>query len=312
MYASSRVRWPAEQGERPVKLAALYRGDADVPSLHVAAGEGFAAVDEIAATAGASDLGGLRDVGELFARGPAAVGRLRELASGAQPTVDPASARYAPPVLRPSKIICVGLNYADHITESGMERPERIVLFAKFANCVVGHGDPIIRPAITTQLDYEGELAVIIGQRAANVPAGQALDYIGGYTIINDVSARDLQSAEPQWIRGKSLDTFAPLGPVVLDAAAAPTVGEMSLRTLVNGEIRQDASCAQMITGVPELIAHISAGITLEPGDIIATGTPSGVALGMNPPIYLEPGDKVSIEIPGIGELVNTVASPQD
>jgi len=294
-----------------VKLAALYRGDADAPSLHVAVADGFAAVDDLAAAAGAAELAGLHDVGELFARGPAAVGRLRELVPGAQASLDPASARYAPPVLRPTKIICVGLNYADHITESRMDRPERIVLFAKFSNALVGHGDPIIRPAITSQLDYEGELAVIIGQRAANVPAGQALDYVGGYTIINDVSARDLQGAEPQWIRGKALDTFAPLGPVVLDAAAAPPVGEMTLRTLVNGEVRQDASCAQMITGVPELIAHISAGITLEPGDIIATGTPSGVALGMNPPVYLEPGDKVSIEVPGIGELVNTVAGPR-
>jgi acylpyruvate hydrolase len=294
-----------------VKLAALYRGGADAPSLHVAVADGFAAVDDLAAAAGAAELAGLHDVGELFARGPAAVGRLRELAPGAQASLDPASARYAPPVLRPTKIICVGLNYADHITESRMDRPERIVLFAKFSNALVGHGDPIIRPAITSQLDYEGELAVIIGQRAANVPAGQALDYVGGYTIINDVSARDLQGAEPQWIRGKALDTFAPLGPVVLDAAAAPPVGEMTLRTLVNGEVRQDASCAQMITGVPELIAHISAGITLEPGDIIATGTPSGVALGMNPPVYLEPGDKVSIEVPGIGELVNTVAGPR-
>lgn len=294
-----------------MKLAALYRGDADVPSLHVAVADGFAAVDEIAAAGGAADLAGLHDVGGLFARGPAAVSRLRELASGAQASVDPARARYAPPVLRPSKIICVGLNYADHITESRMERPERIVLFAKFPNCLVGHGDPIVRPAITSELDYEGELAVIIGRPATDVAAADALDYVGGYTIINDVSARDLQGAEPQWIRGKALDTFAPLGPVVLDAAAAPPVGEMSLRTLVNGEVRQDASCAQMITGVPELIAHISAGITLEPGDIIATGTPSGVALGMKPPVYLEPGDKVSIEIPGIGELVNTVAGPR-
>ena len=294
-----------------MKLAALYRADAAVPSLHVAAGSGFAAVDELAAAGGAPDLGGLHDVAGLFARGPAAVGRLRELASGAQASVNPASVRFAPPVLHPSKIICVGLNYADHITESRMERPERIVLFAKFSNALAGHGDPIVRPAITSQLDYEGELAVIIGQRAVNVPADQALGYVGGYTIINDVSARDLQGAEPQWIRGKALDTFAPLGPVVLDAAAAPPVGEMTLRTLVNGEVRQNASCAQMITGVPELIAHISAGITLEPGDIIATGTPSGVALGMNPPVYLEPGDKVSIEIPGIGELVNTVASPR-
>ena len=252
--------------------------------------------------------------------------RLRELASGAQASASPASAspasaspdsvspdsvRYAPPVLRPGKILCVGLNYADHITETRGQAPERIVLFAKFSSCLIAHGEPIIRPAITSQLDYEGELAVIIGQRAMDVAVGDALGYVGGYTIINDVSARDLQGAEPQWIRGKALDTFAPLGPVVLDAAAAPPVGEMTLRTLVNGEVRQDASCSQMITGVPELIAYISRGITLEPGDIIATGTPSGVALGMNPPVYLEPGDKVSIEIPGIGELANPVSGPR-
>jgi 2-keto-4-pentenoate hydratase/2-oxohepta-3-ene-1,7-dioic acid hydratase in catechol pathway len=162
-------------------------------------------------------------------------------------------------------------------------------------------------PAITSQLDYEGELAVVIGRTARDVSVDQALDYVGGYTIINDVSARDLQGSEPQWIRGKALDTFAPLGPVVLDAAAAPAVADMRLRTLVNGDVRQDASCAQMITGVPELIAYISNGITLEPGDIIATGTPSGVALGMKPPVWLQPGDKVSIEITAIGELVNTV-----
>jgi 2-keto-4-pentenoate hydratase/2-oxohepta-3-ene-1,7-dioic acid hydratase in catechol pathway len=214
-------------------------------------------------------------------------------------------------VLRPGKILCVGLNYADHIAESRAKPPERIVLFAKFSSCLIAHGEPIVRPAITSELDYEGELAVIIGRRATDVAAGDALGYVGGYTIINDVSARDLQSAEPQWIRGKALDTFAPLGPVVLDAAAAPPVGEMTLRTLVNGEVRQDASCSQMITGVPELIAYISRGITLEPGDIIATGTPSGVALGMKPPVYLEPGDKVSIEISGIGELANTVAGPR-
>ncbi|HEY7921180.1 MAG TPA: fumarylacetoacetate hydrolase family protein [Streptosporangiaceae bacterium] len=290
-----------------MKLAALYRGDTGVPALHVAVEDGFAAVDELAAAGGAPDLGGLHDVGELYARGPAAVGRLRELASGAQPGVGQAGARYAPPVLRPGKILCVGLNYADHIAESRGVAPDRIVLFAKFPSCLVGHGDPVRYPGITTQLDYEGELAVVIGRTARNVPVGQALDYVGGYTIINDVSARDLQGSEPQWIRGKALDTFAPLGPVVLDAAAAPAVADMRLRTLVNGDVRQDASCAQMITGVPELIAYISNGITLEPGDIIATGTPSGVALGMKPPVWLKPGDKVSIEITDIGELVNTI-----
>jgi 2-keto-4-pentenoate hydratase/2-oxohepta-3-ene-1,7-dioic acid hydratase in catechol pathway len=293
-----------------VKLAALYQGDVDTPSLHVAAADGFASVDDLAAASGAAELSGLHDVGELYARGPAAVQRLRELAPGAQASVQAADARYAPPVLRPGKIVCVGLNYADHIAESHIDPPDRIVLFAKYPSCLIAHREPIVRPPITSELDYEGELAVVIGTRATNVAAAEALGYVGGYTIINDVSARDLQTTEPQWIRGKALDTFAPLGPVVLDVAAAPPVSEMSLRTLVNGEVRQDASCAQMITGICELIAYVSHGITLEPGDIIATGTPSGVAIGMEPPAYLQPGDKVSIEISGIGELVNTVASP--
>jgi acylpyruvate hydrolase len=297
-----------------MKLAALYRDETPNASLHLAVGDGFVAVDEI--LPGLTGLTGLRDVGDLYARGPATVAQLRaaagslgDQAPGAR--VPQAEARYAPPVLNPGKIICVGLNYADHIAESKVERPGRIVLFAKFPSSLIAHGEAVIYPSITTELDYEGELAVVIGQRARNIPVESALDYVGGYTIINDVSARDLQSSEPQWIRGKTLDTFAPLGPVVLDVAAAPPVAEMRLRTLVNGEVRQDASCGQMITGVPELIAYISAGITLEPGDIIATGTPSGVALGMTPPVYLEPGDKVSIEITGIGELVNTVAGPR-
>ena len=310
-----------------MRLAALYRGDETEPRLHIAVGGGFAPVDELASAAGRSGLDGLRDVGDLYARGEDAVAALRELAAtgpagatatgpagaaatgpaGAAATVAPEDVRYAPPVLRPGKIVCVGLNYADHIAESRGVAPDRIVLFAKFPSCLVGHGAPVKHPSITSQLDYEGELAVVIGRTASNVPVGQALDYVGGYTIINDVSARDLQGSEPQWIRAKALDTFAPLGPVLLDAAAAPAVADMRLRTLVNGDVRQDASCAQMITGVPELIAYISNGITLEPGDIIATGTPSGVALGMKPPVWLQPGDKVSIEITAIGELVNTV-----
>jgi 2-keto-4-pentenoate hydratase/2-oxohepta-3-ene-1,7-dioic acid hydratase in catechol pathway len=288
-----------------VRLAALYRADETEPRLHLAVDGGFAPVDELAA--GRPDLAGLRDVGDLYARGEDAVAALRELAAGASASVTPDEVKYAPPVLRPGKIVCVGLNYADHIAESRGVAPDRIVLFAKFPSCLVGHQDPVRYPAVTSQLDYEGELAVVIGRTARNVGVEDALDYVGGYTIINDVSARDLQGSEPQWIRGKALDTFAPLGPVVLDAAAAPPVAEMRLRTLVNGDVRQDASCAQMITGVPELIAYISNGITLEPGDIIATGTPSGVALGMKPPVWLQPGDKVSIEITAIGELVNTV-----
>lgn len=216
---------------------------------------------------------------------------------------------YRPVVPNPSKVLCVGLNYLAHIQETQNKEHEYPVLFPKFASSLTGAFQDVPRPPESREVDYEGELAVVIGRQARNVPVDSALDYVGGYTVINDVSARDLQGTEPQWIRGKALDTFAPLGPVLLDAAAAPPVAEMRLRTLVNGEVRQDASCAQMITGVPELIAYISNGITLEPGDIIATGTPSGVAMGMNPPKWLQPGDKVSIEITAIGELVNAVAA---
>lgn len=219
-----------------------------------------------------------------------------------------ANALYLAPA-EPTKIFAVHLTYRSRVEEYAARTPPEPSYFVKPPTTLNGHRRPIRMAKDARFLNYEGELAVVVGRQARNVPADSALDYVGGYTVINDVSARDLQGTEPQWIRGKALDTFAPLGPVLLDAAAAPPVAEMRLRTLVNGEVRQDASCAQMITGVPELIAYISDGITLEPGDIIATGTPSGVAMGMNPPKYLQPGDKVSIEITAIGELANTVAA---
>lgn len=290
-----------------MRLAALRTGPGQRTALHVQTADGFASVDALARAAGAQHLEGIGDVGELFALGEDSLNDLRTLSSDARTTVLAGDAHFAPPVGRPSKIVCVGLNYLDHIEESGGKRPANIVLFAKYPNCLVGSGEGVRLPAITRQLDYEGELAVIIGTRTSGVSAQDALAAIGGFSILNDVSARDLQIAEPQWIRGKSLDTFAPLGPVVLDAKSAPPIGEMRIQTRVNGELRQDASCSMMITPVAELIAHISSAITLEPGDIIATGTPSGVALGMNPPIYLQVGDTVTVSIDGIGELTNPI-----
>ncbi len=289
-----------------MKLAALYRQEGGT-ALHVAVDGGYVAVDELAAAAGATHLSGLADVAQLFALGREARRELASIDASSGRLVADGDARVAPPVLRPGKIVCVGLNYAAHVAESHGARPERIVLFAKFATCVIAHGEAIELPAVTNQLDYEGELCVVIGERTKGVKAADALAHIGGYTVVNDVSARDLQSAEPQWIRGKALDTFAPLGPVVLDALDAPPVGEMHIRTLVNGELRQDAGCDQMLTAVPELIEHISAAITLEPGDLIATGTPSGVGMAMDPPAWLRDGDVVTIEIDPIGTLSNTV-----
>jgi len=292
-----------------MKLASLYGRDVDASALHVAVGDGYVPVDELARSSGHDRLRGLADVGELLALGPEALDELRSLDPGSVPAVPAADAVLAPPVRHPSKIVCVGLNYAAHIEESRGQRPERIVLFAKFPSCLVGDRAPVVIPAVSTQLDYEGELGVVIARTAKGVTSAEALEYVGGYTIVNDVSARDLQGAEPQWIRGKALDTFAPLGPVFLDAASAPPIGEMHIRTRVNGELRQDASCSLMLTPVPELIEYISANITLEPGDVIATGTPSGVGLGMDPPTYLEDGDSVSVEINAIGVLTNPIVA---
>lgn len=290
-----------------MKLASgRFAGAAD-DALHLVVDDGFVAVDQLAVQHDQPLLRGLKDAGELFRLGDTAVDALRAL-EAERPAATAGDFRFAPPVRRPGKIICVGLNYAEHIVEAGRSRPERIVLFTKFPESLVGHRVPVVRPTrLTDALDYEGELAVVIGRRARQVPIDRALEFVGGYTIMNDISARDLQRTEPQWIRGKALDTFGPLGPVVLDVAAAPSIDRLRIRTLVNGEVRQDASCAQMITSVPEIIAYVSESITLEPGDVIATGTPSGVALGMQPPVYLRGGDTVTVEIPGIGELTNPI-----
>ncbi|MEA2619771.1 MAG: hypothetical protein QOC97_544 [Chloroflexota bacterium] len=260
----------------------------------------------------AGDLGA-GDVGDLFRRGPEAVDAIRQMASrldGCTPIAEAeADLTFLPPVGHPSKIVCVGLNYRLHAQEGGVAVPTKPVLFAKFPNTLVGHGAPIVYPRVTSQLDYEGELAVIIGRRASGVAVADALGYVGAYTILDDVSARDLQSGEPQWIRGKSLDTFAPVGPnaVIPDDGFDPAT--FWIRTTVSGEVRQDSSCSDMVFSVAEIIAFVSEAITLEPGDIISTGTPPGVGLGFDPPRYLSPGDTVSIEIEGIGVLSNPVVA---
>ncbi len=224
------------------------------------------------------------------------------------------------PIPRPGRnIFCVGKNYHDHIREvagSGLGRaaargkadaPDAPIVFSKVPESVIAPGSPIrIDPAVSTAIDYEGELAVIIGGEGRNIPAATALDHVWGYTIINDVTARDLQGRHRQWLIGKSQDTFCPMGPWAvaadaIDPAAAP------LRTWVNGELRQDANTRLLIFDVPTIIAAISNGITLKPGDVIATGTPAGVGIGFKPPKYLVPGDRVRIEIGGIGVLENPV-----
>jgi 2-keto-4-pentenoate hydratase/2-oxohepta-3-ene-1,7-dioic acid hydratase in catechol pathway len=228
-------------------------------------------------------------------------------AAGAiQPGHDPSGLRLLPPVPRPSKIIAVGRNYLEHAAEEGQGAPADPIVFTKFPNALVGDGADIVwRAADTSQVDHEAELAVVVGRLARDVPVERALEHVLGYTCCNDVSARDLQFGDGQWVRGKSLDTFCPLGPWIVTTDEIPDPGVLRIRCLVNDEVVQDASTAAMIHGVAELVTFCSRFMTLEPGDVIATGTPAGVGVFRQPPRFLGDGDEVVVEIEGIGRLRN-------
>ena len=209
---------------------------------------------------------------------------------------------------RPQKIVCVGLNYRDHAEEQGVALPERPLLFAKWPNTLIGPGEPIRLPEISKNVDYEAELGVVIGRRAAGVPVGGALDYVRGYLVANDVSGRDVQFGDGQWVRGKSLDTFLPVGELV-PADAVPDPQSLAIRAILNGQTMQDSTTANMVFGVAEIVAFITQAITLEPGDLILTGTPAGVGAFRDPKVWLKPGDEITIEIDGIGSITNPVTA---
>lgn len=211
------------------------------------------------------------------------------------------------PVPRPGKVICIGLNYRDHAEESGMPIPELPIIFSKFSTCVIGSGRPILIPFGSVQTDYEAELAFIVGRRARNVRKEDAMNYVFGYTNFNDVSARDLQFADGQWQRGKSCDTFAPMGEFIATADELSDPQNLSIKLHLNGETLQNSNTDQMIFGVAELIEFLSRFMTLEPGDVIATGTPPGVGFARKPPIFLKDGDVVEVDIEGLGRLSNPV-----
>jgi 2,4-didehydro-3-deoxy-L-rhamnonate hydrolase len=211
------------------------------------------------------------------------------------------------PIDPPGKIVCVGLNYRDHAEEQGVALPKEPLLFAKFPNTLIGPGDPIVIPSVVTQCDYEAELGVVIGTTAKRVSERAALDHVAGYICVNDVSARDLQFADGQWTRGKSPDTFCPVGPGLVPREEIDDPQALAIRCIVNGKALQDSSTAQMIFSVAEIIAYASQVITLEPGDLIATGTPAGVGVFRDPKVMLQDGDEVSVEIEGLGTLTNPV-----
>ena len=213
------------------------------------------------------------------------------------------------PVPRPGKLICIGLNYRDHAEESGMAIPESPVVFSKFPTSVIGPHGPVSLPLGSQEVDYEAELAVVIGRRCSRVDAADAYDHVLGYTNLNDVSARDFQFADGQWQRGKSCDTFAPMGPFIATTEEIPDPHALSIKLHLNGRTMQDSCTDQLIFGVPQLIAFLSRSITLEPGDVIATGTPPGVGFARKPPVYIADGDRMEVEIAGLGILENPVTS---
>jgi 2-keto-4-pentenoate hydratase/2-oxohepta-3-ene-1,7-dioic acid hydratase in catechol pathway len=208
---------------------------------------------------------------------------------------------------RPGKIICVGLNYRDHAEETGAELPKAPLLFAKWGNTLIGHGEPILLPPESKEVDYEAELGVVIGTGGRHIPESRALDHVRGYICVNDVSARDLQFADGQWTRGKSPDTFCPVGPRLVPREEIDDPQTLAIKCILNGETLQDSSTANMIFSVAEIISYVSRTITLEPGDLIATGTPAGVGVFRDPKILLKDGDEVTVEVEGLGALTNPV-----
>ncbi|CAN5402296.1 fumarylacetoacetate hydrolase family protein [soil metagenome] len=290
---------------------------ADGPHLGLLTGDEV--LDLTAAWPKAGTVAAPRHVGDLAEAGDAAMAVVRDLADGKQAAVlARASLKLLAPIPRPKKnVFCVGRNYKDHIDE-GMRAqgkapvPLPVVpeIFTKPPTAVIADGEGIPQHAdVTEQLDYEVELAVIVGRGGSNIAAKDAFDHVFGYSIINDITGRDMQRRYGQWFKGKGLDRSCPFGPVVVHASALPNVGDLRIFSTVNGEVRQDSRTSRMIFPIPEIFEHLSRGMTLEPGDVIATGTPSGVGYAMTPPRFLVKGDKVTAEIEGIGILRNDIVA---
>jgi 2-keto-4-pentenoate hydratase/2-oxohepta-3-ene-1,7-dioic acid hydratase in catechol pathway len=244
----------------------------------------------------------------LFSQGEAALARVQaalERSPGPTGLRQESDLRLGPCVYQPGKILAVGLNYRRHAQETGAPFPETPVLFSKFNNSLAAACEPVPLPRVATQYDYEVELGLVIGRRAASVPVERALEYVLGYCTANDLSARDLQFRTSQWLLGKSLDRFCPVGPYLVTRDEVPDPQRLALRTWVNGELRQNSSTADMIFSVAEIVSYASQYMTLEPGDLIITGTPEGVILGMpEPRTWLKPGDEVIVEVEGLGRLI--------
>ncbi len=247
------------------------------------------------------------DISEEFFRG----GWLEKVAQ-VKDTGQKIDERIACPIHRPSKIICLGLNYAEHSKEGSFENPEKPVIFCKTQNALSGPFDPIILPKSSGQVDWEVELAIIIAKEGKRINRTDAFDYIAGFTVMNDVSGREAQFSDTQWFRGKSFDSFAPTGPVIVTVDEIGDVNNLRLTAMVDGVVMQDGNTRDLIFDIPEIIENISEDITLSPGDIIATGTPAGVGIFRDPPVVLKPGNVVECHIEKIGSIINKVESISD
>lgn len=259
---------------------------------------------------------GLRGAGfhsmlQVVAGGADAMDRVVRWASSAPGGArhDPAATKLLSPIPRPPKLICIGLNYRDHAEEGRQQIPPVPTIFSKFPTSVTGHRRPIILPRNSTKPDYEAEFTVVIGKGGRHIPEERWREHVFGYTILNDVSARDFQSATSQWMIGKTFDTFAPMGPAIVTADEIEDPHQLDISLTLSGELMQNSNTRNLIFGVPRLIAYLSSVFTLEPGDVIATGTPGGVGFARRPPRWLRPGDECRIRVQGIGELVNPVVA---
>ncbi|MCY3781243.1 MAG: fumarylacetoacetate hydrolase family protein [Chloroflexi bacterium] len=263
---------------------------------------------DVAAAVAATGVACPSSAGEVYAQGNEALPALGALVGAADDAtlyLDEAELTYAPVVPNPGKIICVGLNYSKHAAESGAAPPEEPVLFSKFNNSLAAPNEDIPIQADWTTVDYESELGVVMGARVRNVSVDEALKAVFGYCNMNDLSERDLQMRSGQWLLGKTLDKFLPLGPYVVTADEVPDPQNLAIKGWLNGELRQDSNTADMIFSVAEVIAYASKIMTLEAGDVISTGTPEGVILGMDPRVWLKPGDEYIVEVQGLGRLAN-------
>jgi 2-keto-4-pentenoate hydratase/2-oxohepta-3-ene-1,7-dioic acid hydratase in catechol pathway len=271
----------------------------------VAAEPGVVSGDKVVGLAGA----GFPDLLSVIGGGQAARARIEEWVKqpGSGATRPLSSVKLLAPIPRPRRILCVGLNYRDHAAETNAALPDVPTIFAKFATAVIGPGDNIVLPQSSKMPDYEAEFAFVIGQGGRHIPASNWREHVFGYTMLNDVSARDYQKATTQWTMGKNFDTFAPMGPWIVSADEIADPHTLDISLTLNGEVMQNSNTRNLIFPLPELIAFLSSVFTLEPGDVVSTGTPSGVGFARKPPRYLQPGDDVVVRVQGLGELRNPV-----